>query len=82
MVITKTIYEKHAEFTFPAMYNGNNIDLTIVPAEDRFTILTDGKLFGHIKVGYDRHTWFVADSRFVEPELVKEIGQRIIGEFY
>ena len=82
MVITRTIYAKHAEFTFPAMYKGSNMDVTIVPAEDRFAVLADGKLFGHIKVGYDRHTWFVADSKFVESELVNKIGQRIISEFY
>jgi hypothetical protein len=82
MVNTRTIYAKHEEFTFPAMYKGNNMDLTIVPVEDRFAVLANGKLFGHIKVGYGRHTWFVTDSKFVDSELVNEIGQRIIGEFY
>lgn len=82
MVITRTIYAKHAAFTFPAMYKGRNMDVIIVPEEDRFAVLADGKLFGHIKVGYDRHTWFVAGSEFVESELVNEIGQRIINEFY
>jgi len=82
MTITGTIYDKAADFTFPAMYKGSSMDFTIVPAEDRFAILAGGKLFGHIKIGYDRHTWFVADSRFVEFELVNEIGRRIISEFY
>jgi len=82
MVTTRTIYAKHAGFTFPAVYKGASMDLTIVPAEDRYMVLADGKLFGQIKVGYDRHTWFVSDSKFVESDLVNAIGQRIISEFY
>jgi len=82
MVHTRTIYERAAELTFGGMYNGRAVDLTVIPAADRFAVQADGVLIGHIKIGYDRHTWLVADSKFVEQGLVKEIGRRILNEYY
>jgi hypothetical protein len=82
MVITRTIYEKAAELTFSGVYNGRQVDLTVIPADDRFAVQADGVLIGQIKIGYDRHTWLVTDSKFVEQSLVKEIGQRILNEYY
>jgi len=82
MVIAKTIYERAADFAFSAIYQGSMVLLTIVPAADRFAVLSNGTLMGHIKIGYDRHTWFVAGSQFVESALVNEIGRRIISQFY
>ncbi len=82
MAIVKTIYERAADFAFSAIYQGSALLLTIVPAADRFAVLSNGTLLGHIKIGYDRHTWFAANSQFVESALVNEIGRRIISEFY
>jgi hypothetical protein len=82
MIATRTIYDKAFDFSFLTVYKGRQLTLTISPFNDRFTVLADGKLFGHIKIGYDRHAWYVADGNFVEYELVKEIGQVIIAKFY
>ncbi|HZY39683.1 MAG TPA: hypothetical protein VFE53_23670 [Mucilaginibacter sp.] len=80
--MVRTIYEKAAGFTFPAVYEGSNVLLTILPAEDRFAVWADEQLMGHIKIGYERHTWFVNASKFVDRNLVNEIGQRILNEYY
>jgi hypothetical protein len=82
MIVTRTIYEKAVDFKFSARYKGQKTNFIVTPSSDRFTILTDGKPFGEIKIGYDRHTWYVLDSNFVAYELVKEIGQIIVARFY
>ena len=58
------------------------MNLTITPSQDRFAVIHNDKTFGQIKIGYDRHTWFVTDSNYVDYELVKEIGRRIVEKFY
>jgi hypothetical protein len=82
MIITRTIYDKAADFSFSTAYKGNWVNLTIIPDKNRFIVLADGELFGHIKIGYERHTWYVANSNYVEYEFVKEIGQMILSRSY
>jgi hypothetical protein len=82
MITTRTIYDKAVDFSFITIYKGRQLTLTIVSGKDRFTVLANGTLFGHIKIGYDRHTWYVAESNYVEFELVKEIGAIILEKFY
>lgn len=82
MISENITYEKAAGFDFSTTYRGCPTTLTVTPEKDRFAVISSGKLFGHIKIGNDRHSWFVANSNYVEYELVKEIGQRIIEKFY
>ena len=78
MILRRTIYEKAVGFDFSTMYKGNQVTLTIAPSTDRFAVLFGDKPIGQIKIGYERHTWFVVDSNYVEYDLVNEIGQRIV----
>ena len=64
------------------MYKSRYVKFTVVPAKDRFMILLDRQPFGEIKIGYDRHTWYVLNSNFVEYDVVKEIGQAILAKLY
>jgi hypothetical protein len=80
--MVRTIYNRAAGFTFLATHEGNNVLLTIIPTEDRFAVWADEQLIGHIKIGYERHTWFVNASKFVDRDLVNEIGQKILDECY
>ena len=82
MVTTRTIYDKASNFSFITTVKRQQVTFHIIPANDRFTVLADGRLFGHIKIGYDRHTWYISESNFVEFELVREIGQVILEKFY
>jgi hypothetical protein len=82
MVVTRTIYDKAASFSFISHYRGHKATFHIVPANDRFAVVMDGRLVGHIKIGYDRHTWYVSESNYVEFELVREIGQVILEKYY
>ncbi len=82
MISTNLTTEQAAGFDFSTIYRGNPMTLTVAPEKDRFAVMTGERLMGHIKIGHDRHSWFVADSNYVEYELVKEIGQRIIEKFY
>jgi NOL1/NOP2/fmu family ribosome biogenesis protein len=63
-------------------YKGNQVTLTSAPSTDRFAVLFGDKPIGQIKIGYERHTWFVVDSNYVEYDLVNEIGQRIVEQYY
>ena len=82
MISENITYKQAAGFDFSTTYRGCPITLTVARDRDRFAVIISGKLFGHIKIGNDRHSWFVANSNYVEYELVKEIGQRIIEKFY
>ncbi len=82
MILTRTIYEKAVDFNFTATYKGRNVVLIIKSYKDRFAVFIEDKLIGQINIGYDRHTWYVVDSNYVEYKLVKEIGQRILAQFY
>ncbi len=82
MISAKTIYQKASDFSFSTSYKGRLLNLTIKPDSDRFAVLHNDDVFGHIKIGYDRHTWYVIKSNYVDYELVKEIGHRIIERFY
>jgi hypothetical protein len=82
MISTNVTYEQAAGFDFSTIYRGYPMTLTVAQEKDRFAVTTGGKLLGHIKLGNDRHSWFVADSNYVEYELVKEIGHKIIEKFY
>ena len=82
MTTSHNIYEKATGFAFSAKYKGKNTVFSIAPSEDRFVVLIDDEIVGHIKIGYERHTWFVEKSQYFDYELVKEIGERIKAEFY
>ena len=81
MTSANITHEQGATFNFSTTYRGCPITLTVAPAKERFAVLNEGKLFGYIKIGKERHSWFVADSNYVEYQLVKEIGQRILEVF-
>jgi hypothetical protein len=82
MILKRTIYEKAVGFDFATMYKGNKVTLTIAPSNDRFAVLYEDKPIGQISIGYARHTWHVVDSNYVEHDLVNEIGQRIVEQYY
>jgi hypothetical protein len=82
MILKKTIYEKAVGFDFSTMYKGSEVTLTIAPSSDRFAVLFQDKPIGQIKIGYERHTWYVVDSNYVEFSLVTEIGNRIVEQYY
>ena len=82
MILKRTIYEKAVGFDFATMYKGNIVTLTIAPSSDRFAVLFEDKPIGQISIGYERHIWHVVDSNYVEYELVNEIGQRIVEQYY
>ena len=82
MISTNAVTKQAAAFDFSTIYRGHPLILTVAPEKDRFAVITGGRLFGHIKLGNDRHSWFVINSNYVEYELVKEIGQRIIERYY
>jgi hypothetical protein len=73
--------EKQINFDFKTNYMGKEITLTVVSANDRYSVLVDNRIIGQIKLGNVRHTWFVVDSKYIEPYLVDEIGNRIEAKY-
>ena len=78
---TQTNHQEFINFNFKTNYMGSEITLTVVSNNDRYSVLVDDKVIGHIKLGNVRHTWFVVDSKYIEPYLVDEIGNRIEAKY-
>ena len=78
---TQTNNQEFINFNFKTNYLGSEITLTVVSNNDRYSVLVDDKVIGHIKLGNVRHTWFVVDSKYIEPYLVDEIGNRIEAKY-
>lgn len=74
-------FGEQINFDFKTTYLGSEITLTVVSSNDRYSVFVDDKVIGHIKLGNVRHTWFVVDSRYIEPYLVDEIGNRIEAKY-
>lgn len=77
---TRNNKEKNS-FNFNTSYKGNEITLKVVADEDRYTVLHDDKTIGHIKIGENRHTWYVVDSHYPAPSLVNTIGSKIQAQY-
>jgi hypothetical protein len=65
------------KINFKTTYKGTELDLNIVAADDKFSVLQNDKPIGHIKLGEGRHTWIVVDSKYIAPQLINEIAARI-----
>ncbi|MCC8424818.1 hypothetical protein [Mucilaginibacter sp. UR6-11] len=63
--------------TLKTSYQGRPLNLSIVAADDKYSVLENDKPIGYIKLGNGRHTWIVVDSLYVAPQLVNEIAKRI-----
>ena len=68
-------------FDFKTRYLGSEITFTVVSDNDRYSVFVNDRVIGHIKLGNVRHTWFVVDSKYIEPYLVDEIGNRIEAKY-
>jgi hypothetical protein len=61
---------------------GTEITLNVVSVNERFAVLVSDKLIGYIKIGDERHTWYVIDSKYTPAYLVNEIGNKIEAEIF
>jgi len=82
MKMSSTLANTNINFNFNTVYMGNEITLNVVSANDRFSVAVSDKLIGYIKIGDERHTWYVIDSKYTPAYLVNEIGNKIEAELY
>lgn len=82
MKISSTFNSININFNFNTTYMGTEITLNVVSVNDRFGVSVSDKLIGYIKIGDERHTWYVIDSRYTPAYLVNEIGNKIEAELY
>ena len=74
-------YKEDVSFSFSTSYKDSEITFSIISDKDRYTVLHNDKIIGHIKLGDIRHTWYVVDSNFPAPYLVDAIGNGIEARF-
>ena len=70
-------FKEDINFDFNTTYKGNNIKLSVIAEQGRYSVIHNDRPIGHIKLGDVRHTWYVVDSNYTAPYLVDEIGNRI-----
>jgi hypothetical protein len=64
-------------FSFPTIFHGRGVIITIYGKEGQYGVLIDGDEFAQVKFESNYHSWFVAKGELNDPDLVKEIGERI-----
>jgi hypothetical protein len=68
---------EQASFSFAATIHGSATLVTVVHADDGYTVYSRGKLIGTVRLDDDGYTWTLAEGDMPEPEFMQELGQRI-----
>jgi len=69
-------------FSFPTIYHGIGVMVAINCKEARrYSVLIDDQYFGKVELESNFHNWIVSEGELNDPDLVKEIGERIEAKF-
>jgi hypothetical protein len=68
-------------FSFPTIFQGRGVIITIKSNDGYFGVLIDDDNFAQVKFENTFHSWFVAKGELNDPDLLKEIGERIEAKY-
>ena len=68
-------------FSFPAIYDGIAVKVTVAKENARFLVLIDNVSTAKIILNEDNNTWHVTTGYLDDNDLVQEIGGRIKGKY-
>ena len=82
MKTSSTYNDQYINFNFNTTYLGSEITLNVISDSGRYSVLHNEKIIGYIKIGDERHTWYVVDSKYTPAYLVNEIGNKIEAQLH
>ena len=68
-------------FTFPAIYDGVAVKITVSKDKGQFSVFIDDVLNAIIKPYEDNNTWHVTTGYLDDDDLVQDIGDRIKARY-
>jgi hypothetical protein len=69
-------------FSFPTIFRGIGVVVTINTDEGNYRVFIDDIYSAKVEFDSDFRYWFVAEGDLNDPDLIKEIGERIEGKLY
>ena len=69
-------------FSFPTIFRGAEVIVTINSNQGSYGVFIDCNYFAQVEFESDFNYWFVAEGALNDPDLLKEIGERIEAKLY
>ncbi len=69
-------------FSFPTIFRGIGAIVTINNNEGNYSVLIDNNYYAQVAFDSDFRYWFVSEGELDDPDLLKEIGERIEARLY
>jgi len=69
-------------FSFPTIFRGIGVKVTIYGDAGRYKVLIDNNYYAQVEFDSDFRYWYVSEGELNDPDLIKEIGDRIEAKLY